>query len=130
MTPKKNNQEYDEEELELDNLKSDKPEEAEENEPINISNVSSKSNVSTLDFDWDSVSDKKNVGYSDEERKALEEKYNTTLSTIAENQVVEGTVISKNNREVVVSVGYKSEGVIPMNEFRYNPDIKVGEKVE
>ncbi|MBR4327254.1 MAG: S1 RNA-binding domain-containing protein, partial [Bacteroidales bacterium] len=83
-----------------------------------------------MDFDWDSVSNKKGASYSAEERKALEDKYNTTLSTIVENQVVEGTVIAKNSREVVVSVGYKSEGVIPMNEFRYNPDIQVGDTVE
>jgi len=131
MTPKKNNQEYDEE-LEIDNLKADKPAEAdtEAEEPIEVVKTSAKSNASTMDFDWDSVSNKKGASYSAEERKALEDKYNTTLSTIAENQVVEGTVIAKNSREVVVSVGYKSEGVIPMNEFRYNPDIQVGDTVE
>jgi len=131
MTPKKNNQEYDEE-LEIDNLKADKPAEAdtEAEEPIEVVKTSAKSNASTMDFDWDSVSNKKGASYSAEERKALEDKYNTTLSTIVENQVVEGTVIAKNSREVVVSVGYKSEGVIPMNEFRYNPDIQVGETVE
>jgi small subunit ribosomal protein S1 len=131
MTPKKNNQEYDEE-LEIDNLKADKPAEAdtEAEEPIEVVKTSAKSNASTMDFDWDSVSNKKGASYSAEERKALEDKYNTTLSTIVENQVVEGTVIAKNSREVVVSVGYKSEGVIPMNEFRYNPDIQVGDTVE
>ena len=131
MTPKKNNQEYDEE-IEIDNLKEEKPveAEAEDNAPITVGNASTKSNASTLDFDWNSVSNKRGAAYSAEERKALEEKYDTTLSTISANQVVEGKVIAKNSREVVVSVGYKSEGVIPMNEFRYNPDIQVGDTVE
>ncbi|MBQ5575330.1 MAG: S1 RNA-binding domain-containing protein, partial [Bacteroidales bacterium] len=83
-----------------------------------------------MDFDWDNVSNKKGTNYSADERQALEAKYDTTLSTITANQVVEGKVIAKNSREVVVSVGYKSEGVIPMNEFRYNPDINVGDTVE
>ncbi len=132
MTPKKNNQEYDEE-LDVDTLKANKPVEAEAEEPeapTTVTGTNYKNNASTMDFDWDNVSNKRGANYSAEERKKLEEDYNKTLSTIAENQVVEGTVIAKNNREVVVSVGYKSEGVIPMNEFRYNPDIQVGDKVE
>ena len=131
MTPKKNNQEYDEE-IEIDNLKENKAAEAEaeENEPIEVVKSNAKSNASTMDFDWDNVSNKKGTNYSEAERKSLEAQYDKTLSTITENQVVEGTVIAKNSREVVVSVGYKSEGVIPMNEFRYNPDIQVGDTVE
>ena len=131
MTPKKNNQEYDEE-IEIDNLKENKAAEAdtEDNEPIEVVKASAKSNASTMDFDWDNVSNKRGTNYSADERQALEAKYDTTLSTITANQVVEGTVIAKNSREVVVSVGYKSEGVIPMNEFRYNPDIQVGDTVE
>ncbi|MBQ4406518.1 MAG: 30S ribosomal protein S1 [Bacteroidales bacterium] len=131
MTPKKNNQEYDEE-IEIDNLKANKAAEAdtEDNEPIEVVKTNTKSNASTMDFDWDNVSNKKGTNYSADERQALEAKYDTTLSTIAANQVVEGKVIAKNSREVVVSVGYKSEGVIPMNEFRYNPDIQVGDTVE
>ena len=131
MTPKKNNQEFDEE-IEIDNLKANKAAEAdtEDNEPIEVVKASAKSNASTMDFDWDNVSNKKGTNYSADERQALEAKYDTTLSTITANQVVEGKVIAKNSREVVVSVGYKSEGVIPMNEFRYNPDINVGDTVE
>ncbi len=56
--------------------------------------------------------------------------YDKTLSTIAEDEVVEGTVISMNKREVVINIGYKSEGVISLNEFRYNPDLKPGDTVE
>ena len=56
--------------------------------------------------------------------------YNDTLSAIKVNEVVDGTVISMNKREVVVNIGYKSEGVVSLNEFRYNPDLKIGDKVE
>jgi len=56
--------------------------------------------------------------------------YDETLSTIAENEVVDGSVISMNKREVVINIGYKSEGVVSLNEFRYNPDLKIGDKVE
>jgi small subunit ribosomal protein S1 len=56
--------------------------------------------------------------------------YSDTLSTIAENEVIDGTVISMNKREVVINIGYKSEGVVSLNEFRYNPELKVGDTVE
>ena len=56
--------------------------------------------------------------------------YDKTLNAIKDKEVVEGTVISINKREVVVNVGYKSDGIVPMSEFRYNPDLKVGDKVE
>jgi len=81
------------------------------------------------EFDWDTVTNK-GVQYSPEEKSRLEEIYNKTFSTIAEGEVVEGTVIAMNKREVVVNIGYKSEGVISLNEFRYNPNLKVGDKVE
>lgn len=58
------------------------------------------------------------------------ELYDKTLSQIQNQEVVEGTVVSINKREVVVNIGYKSDGVIPYAEFRYNPDLKVGDKVE
>lgn len=81
------------------------------------------------EFDWDTYT-AKGFEYPAEEKQKLEQLYNKTLSTIAENEVVEGTVISMNKREVVVNIGYKSEGVISLNEFRYNPNLKVGDKVE
>jgi small subunit ribosomal protein S1 len=81
------------------------------------------------EFDWDTVTNKGSQ-YSSEEKARLEEIYNKTFSTIAEGEVVEGTVIAMNKREVVVNIGYKSEGVISLNEFRYNPNLKVGDKVE
>ncbi|PJF33468.1 MAG: 30S ribosomal protein S1, partial [Phototrophicales bacterium] len=56
--------------------------------------------------------------------------YNNTLNTVTEKEVIEGTVISMNKREVVVDIGYKSDGIVSLNEFRYNPDLKVGDKVD
>ncbi len=84
--------------------------------------------ASPEEFDWDAY---ENDGYSTEKSFASQEKlYEETLSTVAVDEVVEGTVISMNNREVVINIGQKSEGVVSLNEFRYNPDMKVGDTVE
>jgi small subunit ribosomal protein S1 len=80
-------------------------------------------------FDWDNYDAVKD-GYSKNDRSKLELVYNDTLSTITENEVVDGTVISLTSREVVINIGYKSEGVVSLNEFRYNPDLKAGDVVE
>ena len=63
-------------------------------------------------------------------RADVEAAYDKTLSNIQVGEVVEGTVIGITKREVVVNIGYKSEGIIPVSEFRYNPDLAIGEKVE
>ncbi|HIU54603.1 MAG TPA: 30S ribosomal protein S1 [Candidatus Gallibacteroides avistercoris] len=79
-------------------------------------------------FDWDAF-EKGDV----QREKSYEELVNTydqSLNTVKDKDVTEGTVIAMNKREVVVNIGYKSDGVISMNEFRYNPDLKVGDKVE
>ena len=81
------------------------------------------------EFDWDALN-KKQDNYSDDERAKLENIYGGTLSSIVEHEVIEGKVVSINSREVVVNIGYKSDGIIPVNEFRYNPDLKVGDTVE
>jgi len=80
-------------------------------------------------FDWDSIG-KKHDNYSKDERTKLEEIYNNTLSSVIEHEVIDGTVVAKNNREVVVNIGYKSDGIIPLSELRYNTDLKIGDKVE
>lgn len=85
--------------------------------------------VGTPDFDWGSIG-KKNDNYSSEERNQLDELYGKSLSTINDSQTIDGVVVSKNNREVVVNIGYKSDGVVALSEFRYNPDLKVGDTVE
>ena len=79
-------------------------------------------------FDWDAYENDAVVPAS--EKDALTQKYAETLSKVGEKEVVEGTVISMNKREVVVNIGYKSDGIISLSEFRYNPELKVGDKVE
>lgn len=81
------------------------------------------------EFDWDNVSDEGDIEKSNE-REEFAKMYDQTLSTITENEVIDGTVVSMNKREVVINIGYKSEGVVSLNEFRYNPDLKPGDKVE
>ena len=86
-------------------------------------------NIAPLsDFDWDAFEN--GVTESAQSHQELEKAYDNTLGRVNENEVVEGTVISINKREVVVNIGYKSDGIIPVNEFRYNPDLKVGDTVE
>jgi small subunit ribosomal protein S1 len=68
--------------------------------------------------------------YTDSERKNLEDIYDQTLSSIVEQQVVDGTVVAMNSREVVINIGFKSDGVISLSEFRYNAELKLGDKVE
>ncbi|QIA09946.1 30S ribosomal protein S1 [Draconibacterium halophilum] len=81
------------------------------------------------DFDWDSLEEGRDA-YSKKERGSLENLYNDTLNTVTEKEVLEGTVISLTKREVVVDIGYKSDGIVSLNEFRYNPELKVGDKVD
>ncbi len=85
--------------------------------------------VPAADFDWSS-SHKKFDNYSADERTKLEEKYANTMNQVADHDVIEGTVVAITPREVVVNIGYKSDGVIPVAEFRTNPNLKVGDKVE
>ncbi len=80
-------------------------------------------------FDWTNLS-KKGTVYSADERAQFESRYDKTLATIVENEVLEGTVLSMNKREVVINIGYKSEGVVSLNEFRYNTELAIGDKVE
>lgn len=85
-------------------------------------------NVQPLDdFNWDEFKSGSKAGNGEGE---LTKAYDETLNKIQEHQVVEGTVISIDKKEVVVNIGYKSDGIIPASEFRYNPDLKVGDKVE
>ena len=78
-------------------------------------------------FDW-AAFEKENV--YDTEKSVIEDQYVQTLNKVIENEIVEGTVVALNKREVIVNIGFKSEGVISINEFRYNPELAVGEKVD
>ena len=79
-------------------------------------------------FDWDAF--EKGEVYGDKSHDELVNTYDQSLNTVKDKEVIEGTVIALNKREVVVNIGYKSDGIIPMSEFRYNPDLKIGDKVE
>lgn len=98
-------------------------EKAEANPPLK------KEKPSEEEFDWDKFENETDI-YSGDKRAEFEELYGNTLSKVAVHEIIEGTVISMNTREVVINIGYKSEGVVSLNEFRYNPDLKVGDTVE
>ena len=80
------------------------------------------------EFDWEAF--EKGTVEGGESQQEQEASYDKTLGNVTENDVVEGTVISINKREVVVSIGFKSDGIVPVSEFRYNPELQVGDKVE
>ena len=90
--------------------------------------MSNFKNVQPLDdFNWEEFENGSSVAISKDE---LEKAYDETLNKVSEHQVVDGTVISADKKEVIVNIGYKSDGIIPASEFRYNPDLKVGDTVE
>ena len=80
------------------------------------------------DFNWDAL--EKGDSYGEVSKDDLVKTYDETLNTVKDKEVVMGTVTSMNKREVVVNIGFKSDGVVPMSEFRYNPDLKIGDEVE
>ena len=84
--------------------------------------------VANENFDWNAFENE--AGLYDQPKEQIAEQYGKSLSNIAVGETVEGTVTEINKREVIVNIGYKSEGVIPASEFRYNPELKVGDKVE
>ena len=79
------------------------------------------------DFNWEAL---ELQGYTQIERSELSDRYEKTLTSINEKEVIEGTVMMITKKEVIINLGYKSEGVVPSNEFRYNPDLKVGDTVD
>ena len=85
-------------------------------------------NTPIADFDWDAYENGETQ--SAKSREELTRTYDESLNTVKDKEVIKGTIIALNKREAVVNIGYKSDGIIPMNEFRYNPDIKVGDTVE
>lgn len=90
--------------------------------------MSNLKNVQPLeDFNWDEFKNGTNVNANCDD---LAKMYDETLNKVSEHQVTEGTVISIDKKEVIVNIGYKSDGIIPASEFRYNPDLKIGDKVE
>ncbi len=90
--------------------------------------VDQNQNVANEEFDWAAL-EAEDTGFSGKASGDVQ-LYEKTLNTVQEKEVIEGTVISMNKREVVVDIGYKSDGIVSLNEFRYNPDLKVGDQVE
>ncbi|MEG1564404.1 MAG: 30S ribosomal protein S1 [Bacteroides sp.] len=80
------------------------------------------------DFNWDAY--EHGESFTSTSHEELEKAYDSTLSKVNDCEVVDGMVIAMNKREVVVNIGYKSDGIIPLSEFRYNPDLKIGDTVE
>ncbi len=81
------------------------------------------------DFNWDEIGKDKKI-YTDEEQAKLEELYSQSFKSIIEQEVVDGTVVAITPREIVVNIGYKSDGIIPANELRHNPNLKTGDVIE
>jgi len=123
------NEVQDELETELVEESDEEEVEIEEEPAIEVAKLKKSQEIDLQNFNW-SLLGKKEESYTTEEKARLEDLYTKTLSTIAENEVKMGTVVAINKREVVVNIGYKSEGVINANEFRYNPELKIGEEVE
>ena len=88
-----------------------------------------KSSRAAEEFDWDKIQGKGyGEGYSEEERHKLESMIDGTLRTVTEKEVVEGVVVGITDRDVIVNIGFKSDGLVPLNEFRDTPDLKIGQK--
>ncbi len=116
-------------EAQKEEVKTQAAETVEEQKPEMVQETKSTDGSKGLDnFDWDTFADE--TTYSSNQHSELEALYDATLSSIGEGEVIDGTVISMNKREVVINIGYKSEGVISLNEFRYNPELQVGDTVE
>ena len=93
-----------------------------------ISHMDYKNVQPLADFDWDAIDSKKET--SNEQSQKLAEQYEQTFNAFTEQEVIEGTIVSITDREAVVNIGFKSDGVIPASELRYNPDFKAGDKIE
>jgi small subunit ribosomal protein S1 len=89
--------------------------------------ATTKTTQGTADFDWEAL---QLDGYSQVERSEMSDVYEKTLTSINEKEVIQGTVVHLTKKEVIINIGYKSEGVIAANEFRYNADLKVGDVVD
>ena len=118
-------------EAELDVVSAPLEKETIESEADSISIDEIKSNVtaSNADFDWD-ADEKKFGNYSDSDREKLEKMYDGTFNSITKGEIITGTVVNVNNKDVVLNIGFKSDGLVSVSEFRDTPDMKIGDKVE
>lgn len=114
---------------ENENIVNEEIQNVEETAKAEVKETKKAKPVPAEDFDWSSDA-KKHDNYNAEDRARMEAMYEKTMSRIGDHEVIEGTVVAKTSREVVVNIGFKSDGVIPISEFRHNPDLKVGDKIE
>jgi len=96
---------------------------------LSIEEIKSKVTSATEDFDWD-ADDKKFGNYSDTDREKLEKLYDGTFSSINKGEIITGTVVNVNSKDVVLNIGFKSDGLVSLSEFRDTPDLKIGDTVE
>src|SRR5688500_11244394 len=83
------------------------------------------------DFDWDKFESQGfGGGYSKSEKAEMEQMYGDTLTTVQEEEVIKGTVVGITDRDVILNIGFKSDGLVPISEFRDQPDLKIGDEVE
>jgi len=119
-------------EAELDTVTATGEKETIESEADSISIEEIKSQIAVApreDFDWD-ADDKKFGNYSDSEREKMEKLYDGTFSSITKGEIITGTVVNVNNKDVVLNVGFKSDGLVSVSEFRDTPDLKIGDTVD
>lgn len=118
-------------EAELGVVTASKEKENIESEADSLSIEEIKSNIasSNEDFDWD-ADEKKFGNYSDADREKLEKMYDGTFSSINKGEIISGTVVSINSKDVVLNIGFKSDGLVSVSEFRDTPDLKIGDSVE
>ncbi|WP_121809241.1 30S ribosomal protein S1 [Mucilaginibacter kameinonensis] len=119
-------------EAELGTVKAAGEKETIESEADSISIEEIKSKIAATpseDFDWD-ADDKKFGNYSDDDREKFEKLYDGTFSSITKGEIITGTVVNVNNKDVVLNVGFKSDGLVSVSEFRDTPDLKIGDKVD
>ena len=100
-----------------------------EADSLSIEEIKSKVAATTEDFDWD-ADDKKFGNYSDADREKLEKMYDGTFNSINKGEIISGTVVSINSKDVVLNIGFKSDGLVSVSEFRDTPDLKVGDAVD
>ncbi|MFM8431730.1 MAG: 30S ribosomal protein S1 [Bacteroidota bacterium] len=86
--------------------------------------------VKMENFNWDESGGKQWNSYSSEERSRMEKEYDQTLNSVIEHEIVDGMVVSISPKDVLINIGYKSDGMVPLTEFRHMPDLKIGDKVE
>ncbi len=118
-------------EAELDVITATQEKETIESEAdsISIEEIKSKITSSQSDFDWD-ADEKKFGNYSDSDREKMEKLYDGTFSSITKGEIITGTVVNVNSKDVVLNIGFKSDGLVSVSEFRDTPDLKIGDTVE